>query len=271
MTVKLMEAVPVTANERINDNHFRLAFRFPEMAQAARPGQFVTLTPAIDDFSMLRRPFSVHRVTNDGDVQVLVKIVGRGTRRLHELPVRSSLNVLGPLGDGVFQLDRARPHLLMVAGGIGVAPFLFLFETLPDDLQPELFFGGRTALDLPTHHDFEQAGLPVHLATEDGSLGRQGLVTAGLIERLDHLEHDRCQVMACGPNPMLKAVAAICADRGVPCQVSLESMMACGVGSCRGCVVKVAAPLPADGIPFLRVCHEGPVFAAGVLDWEGIA
>lgn len=269
---RLNRIVPVTASDRLNDTHFRLGFSCGDLAARARPGQFVSLAVAVGNFSMLRRPFSLHNVLPDGTIQVLVKIVGPGTTMIEKLRPGDDVDVLGPLGEGVFDIDPTRPHVLMVAGGIGVAPFLFLVDDpqRPADVVPELFFGGRTTSDLPTRDQFAARGVPVTLTTEDGSLGQQGFVTDPWKQRLDALPADRVQVLACGPNPMLKAVAAECAARGVPCQVSLENMMACGVGSCRGCAVRVNEDPDGYGIPYLRVCHEGPVFAADQLAWEEI-
>jgi len=273
VTAKFLQDVPVTANERLNESHFRLSFRFPELAQTARPGQFITLTRRLDDFRRLRRPFSLHRVTDDGIVQILVKIVGESTAALGNIKAGDTVNVLGPLGDGAFVVDPTRPRVLIVGGGIGIAPFLFLLDEITPrkDFAPEAFFGGRTATDLPALADFEAGDVPLLTATEDGSLGHRGLVTEVFSPRLTSLPAAECQVLACGPPAMLKAVAEQAAAAGVPCQVSLENMMACGVGSCRGCVVQVVENAADEGIPYLRVCHEGPVFEASQLVWSDLA
>jgi dihydroorotate dehydrogenase electron transfer subunit len=273
LTRKFNATVPVVRNERINDAHVRLGFSFPDFAKIAKPGQFATLATAVDDFSILRRPISLHRVLPDGEVQLLIKVLGRGTRALTALQVGQTIDVLGPLGDGVFSLAPDRPNVLIVAGGIGIAPFRFLLDAITPDrgFHPALFFGGRSARELPTHEELRELDLELHLATEDGSVGDAGLVTVSFGLKLATLDPSKTQVVACGPNPMLRAVAGMCREAGVPCQVSLENMMACGTGACRGCVVPVLSDPEGGDIPFARVCHEGPVFAAEGLVWERIA
>ncbi len=270
MSATRQETVPVTANERLNERFCRLRLAFPELAAHARPGQFVTVAAPGVDAPLLRRPFSIHRVRPDGSVELLIKIVGRGTRHLAELAPGHALNVLGPLGNGVFAPSPERPELLLVAGGIGIAPFLFLAETLRGDprWRPQLLFGGGSRLDLAAHDEFAALGVPARLTTEDGSLGRKGLVTDELRAALDERDPGACQTLACGPTPMLRAVAELCAARGVPCRVSLENLMACGVGSCRGCVVPVKRDATGHAAPYARVCREGPVCDATDIAWE---
>lgn len=270
MTAKLQQTVPVVAREKISPDYFELAFAFPELARLAQPGHFVTLTPIQNGPPLLRRPFSIQRVSPDGEVRLLVKIVGAGTRALAELRPGQTVDVLGPLGAGVFQVSPQTTRPIFVAGGVGIAPFLFLADRLRDrpDLRPALIFGGRGAADLVTRERFEALGLDCRYTTEDGSLGRRGLVTDELRARLADSPAEATEVFACGPLPMLRAVALLCREVAVPCQVSLESQMACGLGSCRGCVVPTISDPTGHGIPYQRVCYEGPVFAANQIVWE---
>jgi len=268
--VKFIEAVPIVNNENISGDYHRLTFSFAPLAEAAAPGQFVTVTVPGPNAPLLRRPFSIHRVLPDGHVQILFKIVGEGTLLLSQSKRGELLDVLGPLGDGVFRPVEKRPHILLVAGGIGIAPLLFLADRLLADKQysPLLLFGGRSQVDLPARESFAELDIETQLITEDGSRGRQGLVTDLLDESLAK-DTPACQVMACGPTPMLQAVADRCAQSGTPCQVSLETVMACGAGSCYGCVVEVCDDCADKNAPvaYERVCHEGPVFDAARLTW----
>jgi dihydroorotate dehydrogenase electron transfer subunit len=269
VTALRRQTVLITASERLNPDFFRLTVEFPELARDALPGQFVTLAVPFPGLQILRRPFSIHRVTPGGHVQLLIKVVGQCTMLLAETRPGRTVDVLGPLGCGVFNPAADRPRVLLVAGGVGIAPFLFLADRLVSNARwrPALLYGGATADDLVTLDQYAALGVPVHVTTEDGSQGRRGLVTGELRDQLDALDPATVQVLACGPMPMLKAVSSLCAERGVPCQVSLENLMACGVGSCRGCVVPVVYDASGEGIPYARVCHEGPVFDARQIDW----
>lgn len=211
---------------------------------------------------LLRRPFSIHRMAagESGEFEILFRVVGEGTRRLASTHVGERVDVLAPLGRG-FRLGTERP--LLVGGGVGVAPLLFLAETLlAGGTAPKLLLGGRSDRDVLCHDDFSCLAVPYALATEDGSLGEPGLVTL-LLER--ELAGACAGVYACGPLPMLAAVAELCRRESVPCQVSMEAHMACGVGACLGCVV------PGVAEPYLRVCKEGPVFDAGEVDWGALS
>lgn len=248
----------VVQREALGGEYFRLRVR-PARPFRATPGQFVMVkvTDGIDP--LLRRPFSIHRMPSGepGDFEILFRSVGSGTRLLARTHVGDRLDVLAPLGRG-FRLDAGNP--ILVGGGIGIAPLLFLAETLLDRGQrPKLLVGGRRDRDILCHEDFGCLAIPFAVTTEDGSQGEPGLVTK-LLERELAAAADAA-VYACGPLPMLNAVAKACLARGVPCQVSMEAHMACGVGACLGCVV------PGSRADYLRVCKEGPVFDAAELRW----
>jgi len=261
---KFIADAPLLAMDRLSEFYYRLTVEFPDLAREARPGQFLSLEIPGPNAPLLRRPFSIHRVVDD-KVQVLFKVVGEGTKILAQQRSGTTLNVMGPLGDGVFVPATQVEKFLLVAGGIGIAPLLFLVDDLQQRKKKmQLFFGGRTADDLPTKDDF---AMPVTLSTEDGSTGEKGLITALLAAYLQNGDAAKSQVLACGPMPMLKAVAALCYRHGVPGQVSLETMMACGVGSCYGCAVEVGRDVHGK-VRYERVCHEGPVFDINHLPWD---
>lgn len=251
----------VVQREALGGEYFRLRLR-PARPFHATPGQFVMVktTDGIDP--LLRRPFSIHRLIPGAspEFEVLFRAVGAGTQLLARTHVGDRLDVLAPLGQG-FTLEGRRP--LLVGGGVGVAPLLFLSEAfLARGVTPKLLLGGRRDRDILCHEDFGCLAVPCAFATEDGSMGEPGLVTR-LLERELAGDTEGAAVYACGPIPMLAAVAKICRARAVPCQVSLEAHMACGVGACLGCVVAGAHQ------PYLRVCKEGPVMDAGEVRWPG--
>jgi dihydroorotate dehydrogenase electron transfer subunit len=252
----------VVHRENVGGEYHRLRLRSAQPF-AAEPGQFamVKVSDGIDP--LLRRPFSIHRMLagDAGEFELLFRAVGSGTRLLARAQVGDRVDVLAPLGRG-FRLVEGRP--LLVGGGVGVAPLLFLAEALlHQGAAPKLLLGGRADRDILCHDDFACLAVPYALATEDGSLGEPGLVTRLLEGELGDREAGTT-VYACGPSPMLAAVAALCHAAGVSCQVSLEAHMACGVGACLGCVV------PGTREPYLRVCKEGPVFDADEIDWLGL-
>lgn len=233
----------------------------------ARPGQFVMLRGSDPADPLLPRPFSICRlVEQDGAVagiEILYKVVGEGTRKLARLAPGERLSLLGPLGKG-FAPPPATVRSLLVAGGIGVAPMVFLARDLAaggvDPQTVEVLLGGRTRDDLLCREDFETLGISVRTTTDDGSEGEHGLVTAPL-ERALRAATPPGIVYACGPLPMLRGVARLARAGGVACQVSIETVMACGMGACLGCAVE-------DGrtdARYRHACIDGPVFDAEAL------
>jgi dihydroorotate dehydrogenase electron transfer subunit len=225
----------------------------PEIAATAQPGNFVNIKVNASDQPLLRRPFCIHNVRGD-IIDVMVKTVGRGTSLLCDSACGTTLMVLGPLGNAFGANTGDFDTALLVSGGIGTAPMLFLEKRLAAaGYQFRHLVGGRTRSDLLTR------GLSnCSTATDDGSEGFRGNV----VELLrDHLASQpssvRFKVFACGPNPMLKALARFCRERAIPCELSLESIMGCGVGICYGCMVELNN---ADGEKeSILLCREGPV------------
>lgn len=236
---------PLVGRRQVARDMWVAALGAPEVAAVVLPGQFVNLGLGPD--LMLRRPFSVYGTTGDS-IEVLFKVVGRGTRRLHELAIGDLVSVLGPLGRG-FQLPPSSSRIAVLSGGLGVAAMRLPAEhALRSGSEVAWVHGARTAADLCA----EWTGSRVIWATEDGSRGAAGNV----LTAMDTDDFDA--VLACGPNRMLKAVA----ERWPAAQVALETYMGCGTGVCLGCAV----PLAAGG--YDRSCQEGPVYRAGQVDWD---
>jgi dihydroorotate dehydrogenase electron transfer subunit len=252
----------VQALESFTDDIFCLSLLAPEVCRSAAPGQFVMVRAGEGLDPLLRRPFSVYRVDETGILQILFKVVGRGTDWLARLRPGEYVDVLGPLGQGFSLLEQG--GVCLVGGGIGVAPLFFLAQrqrSKQPEGEIELLLGARTKIEVTAlAQGFANLGVTVRLATDDGSAGHHGLV-GELLTALPGDGPDR--VFACGPHPMLAAVAGICQENGWPCQVSSEAAMACGLGACLGC----AQPAAGKEKGYLHVCKQGPVFDAGDIQW----
>ncbi len=237
---------------KVADGIFRLAFAGN---MEAEPGQFLQVAVGRTHDPLLRRPLSIHDCV-DGEVVLLFHPAGRGTNLLAEKKPGDSLNVLGPLGKG-FPLPAGQTAVL-VAGGIGIAPLFYLAKVLKGAGKEIVFLAGaRDTGSLYIPPELPALAADLRFTTDDGSAGRRGLVTEELPAILDRIKGE---VYACGPLPMLREVARIARNSGVPCHVSLEARMACGVGACQGCTVAAVA---GDWQKYKRVCVEGPVFGSG--------
>ena len=243
------------SNRRISANTFRIGMMAPGIAGKAQPGQFIHLRLRPDSNTpLLRRPFSINDAKDD-QIFILYEVKGAGTELLSRMKPGEKLDAMGPLGNG-FDLTRPGRETLLVAGGLGIAPMAFLVRRLKQlRMKHELFYGCRSHSEL-----IKLLPKTCRLSSNDGSCGRKGLVTSLLVERLGSCKEPA--VYACGPWPMLQATAEICRRLKIPCQVSLESFMACGVGACQGCVVRNS-----NG-SYLSVCDKGPVFDSRTIDWD---
>ena len=265
----------VMSNDRLSPTCNVLRLAAPGVASATQPGQFVMVKQDLAAAPLLRRPFSVFEVLRDerGDsvgLSILNQRVGVVTEALYALEPGARLRCLGPLGRS-FSLPAAAGEAWMVAGGVGLAPFATLAEALRAAQVPAtLFYGGRSAADLVSVEWFRRLGVRVRLTTEDGSRGEPGLVT-GALERTLAATAAPPMIYACGPTPMMRAVAAVARARGCPVEVSLEPVMGCGLGGCYSCVVRVRDERPAAGGRLVRSCLHGPVFPGDRIEWDALA
>lgn len=251
----------IVGNRRISNGVFLLDVTQREVAEAAQPGQFVHVRIEQGLDPLLRRPFAICRaVPSTGIVQVLYEVVGRGTDLLSRKLPGDLVDLLGPLGRG-YAISEERCRSLLVAGGRGIASLVLLAERLLLRKEsPIVLIGAPSRERLFFADHLRDLGAEVRTATEDGSEGYVGLVTDLLETCLGTSE--KIEIFACGPEGMLKGVAALSMDRNIPCQLSLEARMPCGLGSCQGCVVEVR-PCPGEEAPqYRRVCMDGPVFDA---------
>lgn len=227
------------------------------------PGQFTMVR--VDGGGLLRRPYSYCDLLDDGAFTLLVKEVGVGTRALMSLPVGGEVSSLGPLGT-TFDLPPPDLTPVVVAGGVGIAPFVLFCRRLAErGRRGIVLLGGRRRPDLYLWETFERFGMDVRVASEDGSAGHHGRVTALLDTAL--ADAGRPFLYSCGPTGMLLRVAELATAAGVPHQVSIERRMGCGMGCCLGCVVW-ARPPSGGSAEYLRSCTEGPVFAAETIAWD---
>lgn len=244
---------PILRSEQLSAYAFSLTLSAGPLAQAALPGQFVHIK--CGEKTLLRRPISI--CDADGDcLHIVFEVRGEGTKWLSERRTGETLDLLGPLGHG---FDLAGDRLLLVGGGIGAPPMLYAAKKAPG--ESHVFLGFRDLSHAMLLSDFGKAAYAVTVSTDDGSLGTPGLIDAQVARVLSR-RSDYAAVLACGPRPLLRSVAQIAASHNIPCQVSMEERMGCGVGACLVCACKTA-----DG-HYKHVCKHGPVFNASEVDWD---
>lgn len=254
-------------HREVAPGHWELVLPKAQGFAEAVPGQFVMLLPRgpLSWDPLLRRPISIYRVEADR-WSVLYRVVGRGTAMLASLRPGDAVDCLGPLGRGFRFHDLEKgASVVLVGGGVGVPPLYFLSQRLLEaGIVPEAFAGFASSAQVVAVREWQELGVDVQVTTEDGSLGRRGLVTALLKERLARGSVRR--IFACGPRPMLGAVARIAGEAGIECQVAMEEWMGCGLGVCLSCVVRVRGGEGSKGT-WARVCREGPVFDGREVVW----
>lgn len=253
----------IISNIRITSDTFLIALRSPEIVSQAWPGQFVMLRVGADIDPLLRRPFSICGVKDDLFF-ILYKVVGRGTAMMTGLKENDAMSVIGPLGKG-FDLPEKDCRHVFVAGGIGIAPLIFLAQVVKDkDIR--FLAGFASASEIITPDRVLDLDINVSIATDDGTQGHSGFVTE--LMKTETQEKSLKSIFACGPMVMLKKVADLTNEAGIECQVSLESEMACGIGVCQGCAVR---KLPAGKQPsYFHICKDGPVFPGQAIDWGSV-
>ncbi len=263
----------VAFNRSISPAYRHLGLAAPGFPPAFRAGEFVMIRPTGVGDPFLPRAFSIYRISRHGDfpvvVEILYKVLGKGTQYLSRMNVGQEIEILGPFGKA-FSLPDGPMQAVLVAGGIGVPPIAALAAQIRnskfESRKLEVFVGGKTAEDILGLKDFEEAGAGVHITTEDGSLGSRGLVTDLLRPFLLRPDASRLTMYACGPPGMLAAVARLAEELTVPCQVSVEANMACGFGACMGCAIEVRAE--GAGPSYRLVCRDGPVFDSREIVWR---
>jgi dihydroorotate dehydrogenase electron transfer subunit len=260
--------MPIERNARLREvqswgDHFRFAIDAPAIGRDARPGQFVMVKVTEGTVPLLRRPLGIHDADANG-FELFFRVAGQGTEILSRKRPGERLDIIGPLGRG-FTVDTAAngKTAFLVGGGRGIAPLYFLAHALKAaGANPVVLYGGRSLADIPLRDRLEKAGFEVRCSTDDGSFGFAGFVTALVEKELARIKP--AIVYACGPDPMMKALAAITAKHGLPAEFSLESVMGCGIGACWGCVHRIKSE---GGDGWVKICEEGPVFPGERILW----
>jgi dihydroorotate dehydrogenase electron transfer subunit len=260
----------VIRNTRLSPDYNVIELAAPEIGEATAPGQFVMVKPGRGGDPLLRRPFSVFEVVRDHGrvtgITLLSKRVGITTSMLFDAVEGDTVACLGPLGKP-FELASPPAEAWMVAGGVGLAPFATLGDALlARGTKTTLFYGARSGKELFYLDWFSSRGIELKLATEDGTQGDKGRITLPLERELQRVGTADVMVYACGPEPMLEAVAHVAETYGKPSQVSVERVMGCGMGGCYSCVIPVKDA--GGGQHYVRSCIGGPVFKGADVVWD---
>ena len=258
------ELARVIDNKEVAKDHCKLTFSSDYISSHAEPGQFVEIRVTNDTDPLLRRPFSIHRINKDKKtIEILYRVIGKGTQIISKLQIGSFIDVMGPLGNG-FKIDKTKDIAVFVGGGAGTAPlFAAAEEAKTSGIKAVYAIIGATRRDaLLCEADFKALGIETITTTDDGSYGRKGVASDILLSLLtSHLSSPISVIFACGPRPMLKAVSGIAAQLKIEAQLSLEEWMACGIGACKGCAVKTRSG-------YKMVCKDGPVFDSKEIVWQ---
>ena len=264
--MSIQEKCRILDHKRVATNHFKLTITSTYIALHAQPGQFVNVRVSDGYDPLLRRPLSIHRVAREHKTfELLYEVVGKGTELLSKFKIGDELDILGPLGTG-FTINEDKKFAILVGGGMGVAPLLALAEEVRNKDHQKIIaiIGANTANCLLAESDLKATTDQVICATDDGSFGRKGFVSDVLLgfinNKLATRDWGLATIYACGPKAMLRAISEIAWQKKIDCQISMEARMACGIGTCLGCVIKTK-----NG--YKKVCDDGPVFDASEIVW----
>jgi len=253
---------PIIRKESWKDYHL-LSLKSPRIAHLSNPGQFIMVRVSPHSYPLLRRPFSLHSRGKE-NIEIFFLKKGVGTTLLAQREITDCLDILGPLGKG-FKVDSGLrgKAVFLVGGGRGIAPLYFLAQELASlGASAKIFYGAKSLVDLCLKDKFEKKGFELFCSTEDGTLGFKGLVTELLTAKLKNFLPE--QVYVCGPEAMMKKIAQIAAQKAIPAEFSLESVMGCGFGACWGCVRRIKKDNEEN---WLKICEEGPVFSKEEIIW----
>ena len=263
--------IKILSKKEVAPNIFLIKLSAPSVTQEALPGQFIHIKCSKDNYPLLRRPLSIHRIDKEkGEISILFQVIGEGTKLLAQKEVRDNLDILGPIGNG-FNIYPESKKIIIIGGGIGVAPLLALCEeSIKKGKEVRVLIGALKKELVIGEENFRKLGAKVDVATNDGSYKYKGLVT-DLLERIIKEGWLADQIFACGPKLKLKKVVEVSLEAHIDCQVSLEERMACGIGACLGCVCKIKTKDKKEDkvkYEYKRVCVDGPVFRGSEVVWD---
>ena len=271
----LKTKVKIFLKEKVTPNIYLMGLSASLIANEAKPGQFIHIKCSTGDNPLLRRPISIHKIEKDkGEIFILFQVKGKGTKILSERKRGEYLNVIGPIGNG-FHLFSKSQKIMIIGGGIGIAPLLTIAEeSVLKGKEVKVLIGAANKKMILGEKYFKKLGVETCIATEDGSYQYKGLVTDLTEKIISKWLPD--QIFACGPKPKLRKIAQISINKNINSQVSLEERMGCGIGACLGCVCKiktketdnVKSNLNQTNYIYKRVCVDGPVFEAREVVWD---
>ena len=257
----------ILSNQEVAEGHYMLHCNCPEIAHSAEPGQFIHVLFNSGSGLLLRRPFTIYTIEGQ-QISMLYQVIGEGTSILSKMESGTTIHVLGPLGN-TFTISDDLDLAIVVGGGAGIASLMLLITELKTrQVETSVLVGSMNESRLLSRTDIQDLGITPQIATDDGSVGYQGLVTDLLSRLLSKTSKQRITVFTCGPYGMLSTVANICHKFGVVCQVAMENRMGCALGVCLGCVCKVRIETDSEEFEYQRVCTEGPVFFAPNIIWD---
>jgi dihydroorotate dehydrogenase electron transfer subunit len=262
----------ILSNVEVAPCHYLMTLAVSKVFGQTQPGQFVMVRPAGRGFPFLGRPLGIYSLVEDGDstrIEILYRTAGKGTKLISTLCEGDRIEILGPLGNR-FDHDASMETAVFAAGGIGIAPLVFLAERLSvkassKSLRMVLYIGAKDSESLLGIDRMKTFGVDVQVSTDDGSAGSKGPVTDLFRKEQASFDASTTEVFVCGPNPMLKRMSELMADSPVRCQVLMEERMACGMGACLGCTIEVRT---SSGVEYRQVCADGPVFDLRSIVWR---
>ncbi len=262
----IQQKIPIISCERVSPIFSRLRFFSPRIARESNPGNFVHIRINDNNYPLLRRAFSIHKTGREkGTFDVLFKVVGSGTKLLSFKKPGQELDVLGPLGNAFSLPKKVSQDIILVVGGMGIAPLFFLASELcrnnkTDSIKINLLYGVKNKDEFLCLKELKDLGIEVIFATEDGTQGFEGTATQLFLKQTKKYQNfKKVKVFSCGPPAMLKVMSEYAREYNLNCEISLENHMPCGVGACMGCVVKHGKK---NKFEYKRVCKEGPIFNA---------
>ena len=256
--MKTVEYAEILENDKIADDIYSMTLFSPIIAKEAKAGQFVEVYTGLGEY-ILPRPISISEIdSRNGKLTLVYQTVGKGTEYFSQCPVGDLIKIMGPCGNGFEIKNCAKKHIL-VGGGIGIPPLVQLCKELKGEVT--VFLGAKSSPVLADK--FRKLGAEVYIASDDGSIGFKGNV----VELMNEIKPDGDMIYSCGPKIMLKFLAKWAEENNIPVQVSMEERMACGIGACVGCVVKIKRKGENDW-QNLKVCKDGPVFMGDEVMWD---
>ncbi len=251
--MKYQEKCELLDKQKLTTDIFKYRIKTDKIAKEAKPGQFLEIRVSDSVEPFLRRPISIHSIVDSNTIEFIFQVKGNGTKILSEKNIGEKIDILGPLGNGIFEIKDYK-KVAIIGGGIGSYPLYEIAKELKDKAEINTYLGFRSKEYVTCENEFQKISNKLVITTDDGSYGEKGFA-------IDYLKQGGKPdvIMACGPLPMLRAVKKYAMEENIPCQVSLEERMGCGIGACLGCAVKTSESTQ-EAPQYKHVCKDGPVF-----------